>query len=296
MNEKSIIRLSMLAGLAFVLFSSTFFIINEQEQALVTQFGEIKRIVRKPGLKAKIPFIQDTVIFDKRLLDFHAEPRELITRDSERVMVDAYARYRIVNPAKFYVAVRNEYTMRSRLSNILESSLRQEIASVTLKTVLSEDRVKLMSRIRDDVNRLVTGKDQKANPGGFGIEVVDVRIMRTDLPQENSEAVFNRMRTEREREAREFRAQGAEEALKIRADADRQRAVLLAEAKRKSETLRGEGDATAAKIYNDAVARDPKFFAFWRSMQAYKATLGANNTSLVLDPDSGFLEYLKKAP
>ncbi len=294
MQEQSLVRAGIIGFVALIFLSSTFFVVQENEQALVLQFGEIKRTVRKPGLRMKMPFVQDLVYFDKRLLDFHAEPRELITGDSERVMVDAYARYRITDPAKFFVSVRNEETMNSRLSNILESSLRQEIASARLKTVLSEDRAKLMNKIRDEVNELVKGNEK--GKGGFGIEVVDVRIMRTDLPQENSEAVFNRMRTEREREAREFRAQGQEEALKIRAEADRTRTVMLAEAKQKSETLRGEGDGLAAKIYNDAMGRDPQFFAFWRSMQAYRVTLGNEDTSMVLSPDSGFLEYLKKAP
>lgn len=298
---------------AIVLLVNSAFIVRQTEQALVLQFGEIKRVEKTPGLKLKLPFIQDVKYFDKRLLEFNAAPKELITGDNERVIVDAFARYRIVDPIKFYVAVRNEATMSSRLATFLESSIRQTIASVPLKTVLSEDRQKLMHGIKNSVNRQIFGvvveapdvtlpetaepaKDTTGSASrGFGVEVVDVRIMRTDLPQENSEAVYGRMRSEREREAKEYRAQGAEEALKIRSEADRKRAVLLAEARKKAETMRGEGDAQATHIYNDAFGRDPEFFEFYRTMQAYGSTLHRDDTTVILSPDSEFLKQLDVA-
>lgn len=291
-----------LAGLAAAgtLLAGSAFVVTQAEQALVAQFGEIVRVEKEPGLKFKIPLIQNVEYFDKRLLEFNADPKELITGDNERVIVDAFARYRIIDPVKFYVAVRNEQTMRSHLATFLESSIRQTIASVPLKTVLSADRQKLMHAIKTAVNRQMSGAEaetpetgeQIAAIRGFGVEVVDVRIMRTDLPQENSEAVYGRMRSEREREAKEYRAQGAEEALKIRSEADRKRAVLLAEARKTAETLRGEGDAQATRIYNDAFGQDPEFFEFYRTMQAYRETLNKDDTTFILSPDSGFLKRM----
>jgi membrane protease subunit HflC len=306
-------NIAILGGslVALMIAAGSTFIVAEAEQALVLQFGEIKRVERTPGLKFKWPMIQEVQRFDKRLLDFRAEPRELITKDSERILVDAFARYRIVNPVQYYVAVRNEQTMQSRLGAILESSVRQIIASVPLKAVLAEDRAGLMKTIRDNVNAQVRGvvKTQKnedgteiepaagaaaAPKGGFGIEVVDVRIMRSDLPAENSEAIYNRMRTEREREAREFRARGAEEAVVIRSEADRQRVVLIAEAQKKAEILRGEGDAEAARVYNNAIGQDPRFFELWRSLQAYRESLRSENTTVVLSPGNGFLKQFEQ--
>ncbi len=276
-----------------ILFGSVF-TLGQADQALVLQFGRIVRPEFKPGLHFKLPLVQEVRRFDKRLLDFNAEPREVITIDSERIIVDAFVRYRIVNPVQYYVAVRNEETMHSRLGAILESSIRQTIASVPLKAVLSEDRTRVMNQIKSEVNAQVRGAaqtDKKLAPkGGFGIEVVDVRIMRSDLPPENSEAIYGRMRSEREREAREFRARGTEESLKIRADADRERVVAVAEANKKAQILRGEGDAQAARIYNQAIGTDPQFFEQWRSLQAYKATLKGSNTTMVLSPGSGFLK------
>ncbi len=304
-------------ALAVFAIANAIFIVNQTEQAIVLQFGEIKRVENTPGLKFKIPFIQNVEYFDKRLLDFNAEPKELITGDNERVIVDAFARYRIVDPIKFYVAVRNEATMNSRLATFLESSIRQTIASVPLKTVLSQNRENLMHTIRESINQQMSGVEVKTpvavdgaqvaveeaptgekkrvmTSRGFGVEVVDVRIMRTDLPQENSEAVYSRMRSEREREAKEYRAQGAEEALKIRSEADRKRAVILAEAQKKAETMRGEGDAQATRIYNAAFGKDPEFFEFYRTMQAYAKTLGKDDTTVILSPDSGFLRQMDK--
>ena len=323
MNETRNFALIGATLAAFLLVAGSTYIVGEAEQAIVIQFGEIKKVVTKPGLKFKLPLIQDVQLFDKRLLDYNAEPRELITKDSERIVVDAFVRYRITNPPRYYVTVRNEQTMHSRLSAILESSIRQVIASVPLKTVLSADRASLMTAIRDIVNAQVHGssaeekappvvtiesvQDENGKPAapvvlpkpkltatspreGYGIEIVDVRIMRSDLPAENSEAIYSRMRTEREREAREFRAVGGEEAVKIKADADRQRVITIAEAQKKSQIMRGEGDAQAAKIYNDAIGSNPKFFEQWRSLQAYRSSLKASNTSIVMSPGNGFLK------
>jgi modulator of FtsH protease HflC len=289
------ITLSALGAVALMVLSGSAYRVPEAQQALITQFGEIKHMEREPGLHFKLPMVQDVQLVDKRLLDYNAEPREVITKDSERIIVDAFVRYRITNPVQYYVAVRNEQTMNNRLGALLESSLRQVFSSVQLKTVLSEDRVKLMARIRDVLNTQVHGTSNKktaanAPEGGYGIEIVDVRVMRADLPPENSEAVYSRMRTEREREAREFRARGTEEALKIRSEADRERVVLVAEARKKAALLRGEGDATAARIYNEAIGADPEFFSLWRSLQAYRATLDKDSTSIVLNSGRGFLK------
>ncbi len=292
-------RLGALGALVllFLILMGSTYTLGQSEQALILQFGKIVRPVKEPGLHFKIPLVQEVRTFDRRLLDYDAAPRELITKDSERIVVDAFVRYRIVNPVQYYVAVRNEETMNSRLSAILESSVRQVISSVPLSTVLSEGRGKVMGQIRDEVNAQVRGTDQEGGltpKGGFGIEIVDVRIMRSDLPQENSEAVYARMRSEREREAREFVAQGTEQALRIQADADRERVVTLAEARKKAAILRGEGDADAARIYNTAIGTDPAFFEQWRSLQAYKETLKAGNTTMVLSPGSGFLKSFDK--
>lgn len=299
MNETRMFAAFGASVLGLMILLGSVYSLDQTEQALVLQFGEIKRVVKDPGLHFKLPLVQEVRQFDRRLLDFNAEPRELITIDSERIIVDAFVRYRIVNPMQYYNTVRNEETMHSRLGAILESSIRQVIASVPLSTVLSQDRNRVMGQIKNEVNALVRGQkaeEGKAPKGGFGIEIVDVRIMRSDLPPENSEAIYGRMRTEREREAREFRARGKEEALKIRADADREQVVALAEANKKSQIMRGEGDAQAAKIYNSAIGSDPQFFELWRSLQAYRTTLKAGNTTMVLSPGSGFLKSFGGAP
>ncbi|MBY0355968.1 MAG: protease modulator HflC [Rickettsiales bacterium] len=293
------------------LFNSLY-IVNQTEQALITQFGEIKRVVDTPGLKLKKPFIESVEFFDKRLLDFNAPPIEMITQDRERIVVDAYVKYRISDPKQFFKSVRTEEGLRSRFNNILISSLRQEIGGVTLRLLLSEKRQGTMQAVRDEANRkasreVVAPKSDATTPTaeevavervaasrGFGIEVVDIRILRADLPPEISQSTFKRMQAELAEEAQKFRSQGEEESIKIRSSADRDRTELLAAAQRKSEILRGEGDGMAAKIYADAFNKDADFYDFYRSMQAYKVSLGKSDTTVILSPDSEFLHYLEK--
>ena len=222
------------------------------------------------------------VYIEKRILDFDAPPEEVITSDKKRLVVDAYARFRIKDPLRYYQAVNNEAGARSRLGNIVNSNLRRTLGRAEFLDILSGERAKLMRSIRDSVNTEVVE---------LGLEIVDVRIKRADLPQANSQAVFRRMQAEREREAKEYRAQGDEQAQKIRSDADRQRTVLLAEAQKKAQILRGEGDAVRNRIFAEAFKKDPEFFAFYRSMQAYKKAMSGNDTTLVLSPSSEFFRY-----
>lgn len=287
------------------LAANTLFMLRQTEQALVLELGNPKRIEKEPGLKMKIPFIQNVVFFDNRLIDFDADPKEVIAADQKRMIVDAFVRYRITDPLQFYKTVTDERIMRSRLNSIVESSLRQVIGSRPLSALLSEERGKLMNEIKDVVNHQAMETEVEAqNPQegetrkqyGFGIEVVDVRIKRSDLPQENSQAIFRRMQTDREREAKEFRAQGAEEAQRIRAKADKERTILLAEAQKKAEIIRGEGDAAATRIFAESFGRDPEFFALYRELQAYRRVLGKEDTKAVLSPDSGFLKLFEQGP
>jgi membrane protease subunit HflC len=300
---------------------NSLFVVSQTEQALVTQFGEIKRVVDTPGLKMKKPFIESVEFFDKRLLDFNAPPTEMITQDRERIVVDAYVKYRISDPRQFYISVKTEEGLRSRFNNILISSLRREIGGVSLRELLSSERQVTMQAVRDEVNRKASREvvkpaaaaDQasaaaleapqaaeapaEATPAtsrGFGIEVVDVRILRADLPTEISQSTFKRMQAELAEEAQKFRSEGDEESIKIRSSADRERTEILAEAQRKAEIIRGEGDGEAARIYADAFSRDPEFFDFYRSMQAYRATLGKDDTTVILSPKNEFLRYLEK--
>lgn len=294
------IGLIVLAGALMVLLSSIF-VVPQTQQALVLEFGKPMRVEQDPGLKFKVPFIQNVEFFDKRLLDFDAEPKEVTAADQKRLEVDAFVRYRITNPLLFKQTVGNEANMRSRLNTILESSLRQIIGRVPLASVISEERASIMERIRALVNAQASGAqlDEEGNlvhgsSNGFGIEVVDVRVMRADLPKENSESIYKRMQTERDREAKEFRAKGAEDAQKIRSQADKERTIILAEAQKKSEIIRGEGDSEATRIFAESFGKDEEFFAFYRSLQAYRKTLGASDTTMVLSPESDFLKYLEK--
>jgi membrane protease subunit HflC len=289
-----------LAGLGAFFLANSIFIVDQNEQALVLQFGKPERVEKNPGLKFKVPFIQNVEYYDKRLLDFDAEPKEVIAADQKRLIVDAFVRYRITDPLRFKQSVADERTMRSRLNSILESSLRQALGSVPLSAVISGKRSELMHDIKQLVNeqamgaKIEGGSDADATKGGFGIEVVDVRIKRADLPPANSEGIYKRMQTERTREANQFRAQGAEDAQKIRSQADMERTVILADARKKAEILRGEGDGTATKIFADSFGQDQDFFQFYRSLQAYKKTLSEKDTTLVVSPDNEFLKYMEK--
>ena len=282
----------------FVLLNSAF-VVSQTEQALILQFGKPIRVIKEAGLNFKTPFVQNVEYFDKRLLDFDANPNEVIAADQKRLIVDAFVRYRITDPLRFKQTVGNEMTMRSRLNSILESSLRQVLGSVPLSAVLSEKRSEIMADIRNLVNlqamgAKIEGGADNITKGGFGIEVVDVRIKRADLPPANSEGIYKRMQTERDREAKEFRAKGSEDAQKIKSQADKERTIILAEAKKKSEITRGEGDGTATKIFADSFGRDEEFFQFYRSMQAYKKTLDKKDTTIMMSPDNEFLQYMEK--
>lgn len=272
----------ILGAVLLLLINSTAFILDQREQALVVQFGEPVRVVKDPGLHFKIPFAQDLITFDKRILDLNADPRELIASDQKRLIVDSFAKYKIVDPLKFYQTVRNEAGMRTRLNAILDSRLREVLGSVPLQALLTGERTKIMHSIKQNVN---------SEAKSFGIDVVDVRIMRADLPPTNSEAIFLRMQTERQREAKEFRAQGAEEAQGIRSKADKDRTIILAEAQKQSDLMRGDGEGKAAEIHAAAYARDPEFYRFYRSLQAYRESLKNTDTSLILSPDSDFLKF-----
>ena len=261
---------------------SATFKIDQRESGILLQFGEPRDVLRTPGLRLKTPFVQNVEYFDNRILDFDAPAEEVILSDQKRLVVDSFIRYRITEPLRFFQTVGNEGVARNRLGPILNSSTRQMLGRVPLISVLSGERAGLMLQIRDLVNR------QSAQ---FGVDVIDVRIRRADLPEENSQAIYRRMQTEREREAKEFRAQGEEISQRIRSRADRDRTVLLAEAKRESEILRGEGDAQAVRIFADAFNRDVDFFAFYRSMQAYGEALGQDDTTMVLSPDSEFFRF-----
>jgi len=267
--------------LGVVLFQSII-IVQEINQAIVLQFGNPKKIITKAGLNFKIPFIQNVVYLDKRILNLDNPPEEVIAADQKRLIVDAIARFKIVDPLKFYISVGNERVARSRLSTIINSRLRSVLGKQQLATLLSTDRVRQMEIIQNDVNE---------EAKGFGITIVDVRIKRADLPPANSEAIYKRMQTEREREAKEFRAQGAEIAAKITSTADKDVTVILANAKKQSEIMKGEGDGQRNKIFASAFGRDPQFFGFYRAMQAYEKALIGGETSLILSPDSDFFKF-----
>jgi membrane protease subunit HflC len=261
---------------------SALYTVAETQQAIVLQFGEPIEVVKAPGLHVKVPFIQNVEFLDDRILDFDAPKEEVIASDKKRIVVDSFARYEIKEPLVFYRTVNNEAMARQRLATVINSSLRRVLARIELLTLLSGQRLDLMRQITQLVN---------AEALKFGVNVIDVRIKRADLPEENSQAVYRRMQSERERDAREARARGAEEAQKIRADADRQKTVLLAEARKQADILRGEGDAIRNRVYADAYQQDTEFFAFYRTMQAYRNSLGEANTSMVLSPDSDFFRY-----
>jgi len=260
----------------------SFFTVKEINQAIVLQFGDPKRVIAEPGLQIKIPFIQNVVFLDRRILSLDPQPEEVIASDQKRLIVDAYARFKIVDPLKFYISVGDERVARSRLSTIINSRLRSVLGKQSLATLLSEDRTKQMAIIQEGVN---------VEAEKFGITIIDVRIKRADLPQANSEAIYKRMQTEREREAKEFRAKGAEMAVTITSTADKEVTVLLANAKKQSEIMKGEGDGQRNKIFAQAFGQDPEFFAFYRAMQAYERALIGGDTSLILSPDSDFFKF-----
>ena len=258
------------------------FIVTQTEQALVLQLGEHKETVREPGLHFKLPFVQNVIFLDKRILNLDLRPAEIVSSDQKRMVVDAIARFRIVDPLLTFQTRRNERGVAQALETIVSSSVREVLAREQFITLLSGERAELMTQIRDEVNEAAAT---------FGVEIVDVRLRRVDLPARNSLSIYERMNTARKQEAQEIRAEGQEQALRIRAQGERARTVILANAERDSQILRGEGDSEAVRIFAEAFGTDIEFFEFYRSMQAYRNAMGADDTTLVLSPNSEFFKY-----
>ncbi|MGO1118215.1 protease modulator HflC [Rhodovibrionaceae bacterium A322] len=285
MNNKFLLPLAVLVLIGGVLLYSATFIVRQTEQAIVLQFGEFKWAETTPGLKFKMPFIQDVLYYERRVLNLDPPTQRVLLSDQKPLLVNAYARYRIVDALRFFQRVRSEANAETRLDTIVNATMRGVLGNVNLTAVLSDERVKIMQDIQTQVN---------AEAERLGIAIVDVRIRRADLPDETSEAVYNRMKTEREREAAEFRAQGFEMSQSIKASADREATVIQAEAEKEAEILRGDGDAARTTILADAYGKDPSFFEFYRSMQAYDSALDGDKSLLVLPPDSDFFKYFNK--
>ena len=267
----------------FVL-ANTLYIVHQAEQAIVLQFGEPIRVVKEPGLKVKIPFIQNVVFYDMRLLNLDPPAQEVVLNDKKRLDVDSFTRYRIVNPLRFYQTVRTEEQAQSKLAEIVNSSVRKILGRITLQELLSEKRTIIMQQISTAA---------KIDAEQIGVSVADVRIRRADLPLEVLQAINARMKTERERDAKEFRAKGQQEAQQIRAAAEKERTIIIAEAEKKAQITRGEGDKEAIKIWNDAANQDKEFFEFYRSLEAYKKALADGEASLILSPETDFFKYFR---
>lgn len=270
-----------------VVFSNAFFVVVQTEQAIVFQFRDVVRVIDEPGLHFKIPFVQSVAYYEKRVLAVDAPSQEIMLDEQKPLEVDAFARYRITDPLRFFQRLRSERVANDRLGSLLNAALRSVFGTVTMTTVLSADRDGIMTKIRDLVNE--EAKD-------LGVEIIDVRIRRTDLPQKTSAAVFARMNSQRAQEAAQIRATGQQQAVQIVAEADRQATVILATAQGDAEKLKGEGDHKALEVMADAASKDSQFFAFWRSLTAYREALRSENTSFVLSPDSEFFRYLTTAP
>ena len=277
--------LILLTALAIVLQSSLF-TVDQRQQVLILQFGEPIRVISSPGIKFKLPFIQNTVFFEKRIIDLSLPEQEVIASDQKRLIINAYTKFHINVPLNFYTTVGSSFGLSNKLSGILDSSLRQVIGEVNLNELLTENRGDIMKKIKEAV-----GNSSKI----FGINIIDVRIMRADLPKENSDAIYARMQTEREKEAREIRAKGAEEADKIRDEANKQKTIILAEAKKNADIVRGNGESQANKIYASSLGKDPEFADFYRSMSAYKIALGNNNTKMIISQDNNFFKYFNNS-
>ena len=280
MNAKSIAGLVVLVIAAFVGFNSLY-VVSEREQALVVQFGEPRRTVPEPGLHFKMPIVEQVIFIDKRIPSLDIRPQEVLASDQRRILVDSFARYKVVDPLKRYQAAATDRIASDLLEGIMVSTVRDVLASQPMQNIVSGQRAELMDQISTLTNE---------RAASVGLEVVDVRLKRVDLPVQNSQAIFDRMKTEREQEAAEKRAEGLRDAVKIRSDADRQQAVLVADAERQSQIIRGEADGRAVKIFADAFGKDEEFFEFYRTMQAYRAALGEDDTRLILSPDSEFFK------
>ncbi len=282
MNRPILIGLLVaVAVVVFVALSSTF-VVNQREQALVVQLGEPKRVIDEPGLNFKIPFVQKVFYFDKRVLNFDAPAQEAPTLDQKQVVIESYAKYRITDALTFFQRVRDETGAAQRLGPIINSTLREQLGEIPMSLILTAQRAEFMQDITKQVN--TAGKE-------FGIDVLDVRMKRVDLPPENSEAIFRRMQTQRQQEAARFRAEGQRDAQALKAEANKQQVVIISDAKRQAEILRGEGDAEATRIYNEAYGQDPAFFDFYRSMQALTEGLASDTTSYVGPPSGDFFRF-----
>jgi membrane protease subunit HflC len=278
--------LFILVGLSLIALQGMF-VVHETNQAIVFQFGDPVRTITKPGLNFKVPLIQNVTRFDARVLDVDPEPEEVILADQKRLRVDTFTRYRISDPLKFYQRLRTEQTAGQRLTSIINSSLRSILGSTTLADILSDQRSDIMKRIQSDVNTKVTN---------LGIDIIDVRIGRADLPEQTTQSIYERIRAERKQEANEIRAEGQEIAQTIRATAEKERTVILSEAEQKADTLRGQGDQKATKIYADSYGKDSEFYAFYRSLEAYREGLKNDNGLFLLSPESEFLNFLTRTP
>lgn len=282
--QTRLVVLVVIGFLALVVLVQSVFSVDQTERAIVLELGKpIGKEPLGPGLHFKLPFVQNVVFFDSRILNYDAAPAEILTKDKKNMVVDNYTRWRITDPLQFYRTVRDIPRAQSRLDDIIYSELRVALGNYTLIEIVSGKRGQIMQEVTSKSNEVVRE---------FGIEVIDVRIRRTDLPAENARAIYGRMRAERERQAKQYRSEGQEESSKITALADRERTILLAEAKRQSSVLRGEGEAQAIRLWADALGRDPEFYAFQRSLEAYEKSL-MENTRLVLTPDSPFFKYMR---
>lgn len=286
MNKQNILLVfAAILVVMYMIGAWPFFVVDLTETAIVVQLGEPKRTITEPGLKWKTPVFEEVTYFDKRLLDYDAPAREVITQDKKTILIDNYAKWRIVDPLKVYQAFQTQRGALQRLDDIIYSELRVELGRHDLEEIVSANRLLIMS---------VVAKRSNEKASQYGLMVEDVRIKRADLPEQNEKTIFARMQAERERQAKQYRAEGAEEAQKIRSEAEKEREIILAEAYKTSQELRGTGDAQAFKAYAEAYKQDPKFFALLRSMEAYKKTFASGSTTMVLTPDSEFLKYLKK--
>ncbi len=285
MTDKTKIILGSIAFALLFLATTSFYVVNQAEQAIILQFGKPVRVVKDAGLKIKIPLIQNVVFYDTRLLNLDPPAQEVVLNDKKRLDVDSFTRYKIVDPVKFYQTVRTEQQAQSKLAEIVNSSMRKVLGRITLQNLLSQQRTQIMQDISNAV---------KIDAKEIGVSVADVRIRRADQPLQVLQSINARMKTEREREAKEFRAQGSQEAAIIRAGADKEKTIILADAQKQSQIIRGQGDEEAIKIWNSAAGQDIEFFTFYRSLEAYKNSLSNGDTSLILSPESEFFKFFSK--
>ncbi|MBV24037.1 MAG: protease modulator HflC [Rhodospirillaceae bacterium] len=287
MTARAMTYLGLLLGLLAFVGAGSLYTVNQIQQVIILQFGKPVDVVKDPGLHWKLPFIWDVEHYDKRILDFNLPLEEPIAADQKKMLIDSFARYRITDPLKVFQTVRTETVIRQRIDALINSAMRSVVGQVPLTSLLSQEREQIMRDIRDQVN---------AETAQFGIEVIDVRIRRADLPEANSQAVYERMKSQREQEAKKIRSEGSEAAQRIRAAADKDKIVILADARRKGEILRGEGEAESTRIYAEAANQDPEFYDFYRSLLAFRRSMAKQDTSMVLAPGSEFLRYFGKTP